>query len=101
MSRSRSCFLQSAATARRNSGVAVLMPRAGIYASYRSRSLYTLARSVTSAWLLVLTALLLLSYVTKYTANFSRLDTSLWALSAWLLLLVNHAGVCDQSGEPT
>lgn len=73
--------------------VAVLLPRVGIYASYRSRSLYTLARRVTSSWLLVLTALLLLSYATKSTASFSRLDTSLWALSAWLLLLVNHVGL--------
>ena len=73
--------------------VAVLLPRAGIYASYRSRSLYTLARRVTSSWLLVLTALLLLSYATKSTASFSRLDTSLWALTAWLLLLGNHVGL--------
>ena len=73
--------------------VAVLLPRAGIYASYRSRSLYTLARRVTSSWLLVLTALLLLSYATKSTASFSRIDTSLWALTAWLLLLANHVGL--------
>ena len=73
--------------------VVLLFPRAGIYASYRSRSLYTLGRRVTSAWLLMLTALLLLSYVTKSTASFSRLDSSFWALSAWLLLLVNHVGL--------
>lgn len=73
--------------------VAVLLPCAGIYASFRSRSLYTLARRVTSSWLLVLSALLLLSYVTKSTASFSRLDTTLWALTAWLLLLANHVGL--------
>jgi putative colanic acid biosynthesis UDP-glucose lipid carrier transferase len=73
--------------------VVVLLPRAGIYASYRSRSLYTLARRVTSSWVLVLTVLLLLTYATKSTASFSRLDTSLWAIASWLLLLANHVGL--------
>lgn len=71
----------------------LLLPTSGIYASYRQRSLFTLVRRVTSGWVLVLTALLLLSYVTKTTANFSRVDTSLWALSSWLLLLLNHVGL--------
>ena len=65
----------------------------GIYASYRSRSLFTLARRVTSSWLLVLTALLLISFATKTTASFSRLDISLWAVASWLLLQINHVGL--------
>ena len=73
--------------------VVVLLRRAGIYASYRSRSLFTLARRVTSSWLLVLTALLLISFATKTTSTFSRLDTSLWAVVSWLLLLANHVGL--------
>ena len=42
---------------------------------------------------LVLTALLLISFATKTTATFSRLDTSLWALASWLLLLASHVGL--------
>jgi len=72
---------------------ALLLPRSGIYASYRQKSLLTLARRVTSGWVMVLTALLLLSFLTKTTAVFSRLDTTLWATSAWLFLLVNHVGL--------
>ena len=73
--------------------VVVCLRRAGIYASYRSRSLFTLTRQVTVSWLLVLTALLLISFATKTTATFSRLDTSLWALASWFLLLANHVGL--------
>ena len=73
--------------------VFVLLRRAGIYDSYRSHSLFTLSRRVTSSWLVVLTSLLLISFATKTTASFSRLDTSLWALASWLLLLVNHIGL--------
>ena len=73
--------------------VVVFLRRAGIYSSYRSRSLFTLARRVTTSWLLVLTALLLISFATKTTAFFSRLDTSLWALASWLFLLGNHVGL--------
>ena len=73
--------------------VVVLLRRSGLYSSYRSRSLFTLARRVTSSWLLVLTALLLISFATKTTSTFSRLDTSLWALASWLLLLASHVGL--------
>jgi putative colanic acid biosynthesis UDP-glucose lipid carrier transferase len=71
----------------------LLLPTSGIYASYRQRSLFTLARRVTRGWVFVLTAMLLLSYASKTTANFSRVDTSLWALTSWLLLLLNHVGL--------
>ena len=71
----------------------IFLRRGGIYSSYRSRSLFTLARRVTSSWLLVLMALLVINYLTKTTASFSRLDTSLWALVSWLLLLAHHVGL--------
>ena len=73
--------------------VPVSLRSAGIYGSYRSRSLFRLARRLTSSWLLVLTALLLISFATKSTASFSRLDTSIWAFASWLLLLANHVGL--------
>jgi putative colanic acid biosynthesis UDP-glucose lipid carrier transferase len=72
---------------------AILLPSEGIYASYRQRSLLTLARRLTGRWLLVVTALLLLTYATKTTAVFSRIDTSLWGLTTWVVLLLNHVGL--------
>ena len=73
--------------------IAIVLAQAGLYASYRSRSLLSLGRHVSFAWLLVLAALLVLSYATKSTASFSRIDTSLWAIASWLVLLINHVGL--------
>ena len=73
--------------------ILLVLPRSGIYASYRSRSLYALARRVASSWLVVLTTLLLLSFLTKYTATFSRLNASAWASTALIFLLLNHVGL--------
>jgi putative colanic acid biosynthesis UDP-glucose lipid carrier transferase len=72
---------------------ALVLSWSGIYASYRQNSLRTLARRVSTSWLLVLTALLLLSYLTKTTTLFSRLDTTIWALASWLALQLNHLGL--------
>lgn len=71
----------------------VLLPGAGIYETYRQKSLFTLARRVSQGWLLVLSTLLLLSFLTKTTLSFSRIDSSLWAIGSWLFLLGNHVGV--------
>jgi putative colanic acid biosynthesis UDP-glucose lipid carrier transferase len=71
----------------------VLLPSAGLYSSYRSSNLLALARRVTRAWLLVLSTLLLLVFVTRTSTSFSRLDSSLWALSSWLCLLLTHVGL--------
>jgi len=71
----------------------LLLPQCGIYRSCREGSLYTLARRVTGSWLLVLTGLLLIHDASKTSSFFSRLDTSLWCLASWLLLLLNHVGL--------
>ena len=49
---------------------AILLPRGGVYGSFRNTSLVLLARRVTSSWLLVCTAVLGLSFATKTTASF-------------------------------
>ena len=72
---------------------ALLLSWSGIYASYRQKSLRTLVRRVSSSWFTVLTALLLLSYFSKSTDLYSRLDTTLWAVLSWLVLLLNHVAV--------
>jgi putative colanic acid biosynthesis UDP-glucose lipid carrier transferase len=71
----------------------LIFPISGIYASYRQRSLFTLARRVTLGWFSVLTVLLILSFASKTSANFSRVDTSLWAFSCWVFLFFNHVGL--------
>jgi len=71
-------------------GSIVLLPRAGLYASYRSRSLRLLIRRITSSWLLFLGLMLLAAYFNKSTAAFSRIDTTLWAFCGWLWLVFSH-----------
>jgi putative colanic acid biosynthesis UDP-glucose lipid carrier transferase len=69
---------------------AFLLPSAGIYSSYRQKNLLKLVRRVFSGWLFVLTILLLITFLTKTTALFSRLNISLWAVSSLLYLLSSH-----------
>ncbi len=68
----------------------VLLPRAGIYASYRHRSLHRLMRRISSSWLLLLGLLLLATYFNKSTASFSRFSTTTWAFSGWVWLISSH-----------
>jgi putative colanic acid biosysnthesis UDP-glucose lipid carrier transferase len=71
-------------------GSIVLLPRAGLYASYRSRSLRLLIRRITSSWLLLLGLMLLATYFNTSTAEFSRIDTTFWAFCGWLWLCFSH-----------
>ena len=68
----------------------LILPRAGLYASYRHRSLRLLVRRITTSWLLILSLLLAVAFLTKSSASFSRFHSSLWALSSWFWLLSNH-----------
>lgn len=72
---------------------ALILPRAKIYSSYRERNLFSLARRLTSCWSLVFTGLLVLSYITKTTSSFSRINTSLWAIVTLTVLLGEHVGM--------
>lgn len=68
----------------------ILLPRAGLYASYRHRSLRLLVRRICTSWLSFLGLLLLATYLNKSTASFSHVSTSLWALGGWCWLLSSH-----------
>ena len=68
----------------------LMLPRAGLYSSYRHRSLRVLIRRLTASWLLMLGLLLMAAFLSKSSASFSRLDGIIWALSGWLWLLSNH-----------
>jgi putative colanic acid biosynthesis UDP-glucose lipid carrier transferase len=71
---------------------ALILPGGKLYRSYRQTSLWTLVSRVSTSWALVLTALLLLGFLLKVSASFSRLDMILWALGSWGLLLLLHVG---------
>lgn len=71
----------------------LILPSGNLYASQRQASLLVLARRITSRWLLVISALLLLAYATQSSAFFSRTETTLWALLTWGLLLLHHVGL--------
>ena len=68
----------------------VVLPQAGIYASYRHRSLFRLLRKISSAWFLLLGLLLLAAYFNKSTASFSRIATTTWAIFGWFWLVSSH-----------
>ena len=71
---------------------ALILPAGKLYRSYRQTSLWILFRRVALSWALVLTALLLIAFLLKITARFSRLDMSLWALGGLALLTLSHVG---------
>ena len=66
--------------------VPLILSRAGLYTSYRHRSLRVLIRRITTSWLLVLSLLLTAAFLSKSSASFSRLSSSLWAFSGYLWL---------------
>ena len=70
--------------------VLLILSRAGLYTSYRHRSLRVLIRRITTSWLLVLSLLLTAAFLSKSSASFSRLSSSLWAFSGYLWLVSNH-----------
>jgi len=72
---------------------AVILPTGGLYSSCRQSSLLLLARRLTSRWLAVISTLLLLAFVTKTSALFSRQETVVWGVFTWLLLLFSHVGL--------
>lgn len=68
----------------------IVLPRSGIYSSYRHRSLLKLFRKISSVWFILLGILLLATYFNKSTASFSRIATTTWAISGWLWLNASH-----------
>ena len=72
--------------------IALILPFGQLYRSYRQCSLWILVRRVSMSWAFVLTGLLLLAFLLKISANFSRQDMILWAFLGWGLLLGLHVG---------
>ncbi len=70
--------------------IITIIPQSGIYKSFRQRSLYALARRVINGWLLVIAGLITITFLSKTTAYFSRLDTLYWVIISTAILLINH-----------
>ena len=68
----------------------LILPKGGLYSSYRYRSLYILMRRITTSWLLLLSILLTVAFLSKSLGSLSRIDGTLWAISTWLWLFFNH-----------
>jgi putative colanic acid biosynthesis UDP-glucose lipid carrier transferase len=72
--------------------IALLLPAGKLYRSYRQSSLWILLRRVTLSWVLVLTGLLVIAFLLKISADFSRQGMVLWALIGWCVLVISHVG---------
>ena len=60
----------------------------GIYQSWRGKSWFHQAKVVTMAWAAVVVLLILVAFMTKTSASFSRQWMGEWAISSWSLLLL-------------
>lgn len=66
----------------------VVFPAFGIYSSWRGRSSFRMARTVTLAWGTVLLTLVTLAFVTKTSGTYSRLWFAYWTDAGLVGLLV-------------
>jgi len=65
----------------------------GIYGSWRVASLQQEAAQILSVWLPVVLGLILLAFLTKTSANFSRVTMAYWFALAPTLLILQRAGI--------
>ena len=69
---------------------AFLLPSGGMYGSFRQGSLKKLSIKVANRWLAVLMAILFLTYITKSSEYFGRINFAIWAISSLSLLMFSH-----------
>ena len=62
--------------------------RFGMYHSWRGKSRLFQLRMLTISWLTVLLLLIVIAFMAKTSANFSRQWVTIWAVSAWSFLLL-------------
>jgi Undecaprenyl-phosphate glucose phosphotransferase len=73
--------------------VLVVFPLFGIYQSWRGGSLIHELRQCSLAWALVLVALIMLSFLTKTGAQYSRMWLGFWAVFGWVGLMAFHSSL--------
>ena len=67
-----------------------ILPSAGIYKSYRQRSLLTLSRRIISRWALFMILMFMFAQLSNIPDSLQRIATSPWALISLSWLLVTH-----------
>lgn len=72
---------------------ALILPAGGMYGSFRQGSLRDLTSKVANRWLGVITGILLLTYTTKSTEYYGRVNFVLWGAITLLLLELSHVGL--------
>lgn len=70
-----------------------LFPNFGLYSSWRGRNKWQRNTSVGYAWLTVLTALVVLSFAMKNSANFSRIWFFTWGFVGYLYLVLYRVAI--------
>ena len=73
--------------------VLLVFPLFGIYQSWRGGSLIHELRQCSLAWGVVLVALIMLAFLTKTGALYSRVWLGLWALFGWVGLMAFHSAL--------
>ena len=63
-----------------------VLPRFGVYRVWRGGALLDELQRLTVAWMMVVTLLAILAFITKTGSSYSRLWGGGWAVLAWLLL---------------
>ncbi|HFC53535.1 MAG TPA: undecaprenyl-phosphate glucose phosphotransferase, partial [Gammaproteobacteria bacterium] len=67
---------------------AVVFPRFGMYHSWRGKSRLNQLHRITISWLTILLLLIVIAFLTKTSATFSRQWAMIWAATGWGLLLL-------------
>ena len=70
--------------------VAILLPRAGIYKSYRHKTISGLFKRLNSTWVSIVCFIIFTIFLNKSSADYSRISMALWAVSSWIWLIVVH-----------
>ena len=70
--------------------VGILLPNAGIYRSYRHKTLNKMVQKINSTWLSIVCFVILTMFLNKSSAEYSRIAISLWGLSCWMWLIIAH-----------
>ena len=62
----------------------ILLPKAGIYKSYRHKTLNRMFQKLNSTWFSIICFVVLLTFLNKSSANYSRIAITAWAISSWI-----------------
>ncbi|QNI97106.1 undecaprenyl-phosphate glucose phosphotransferase [Synechococcus sp. RS9902] len=69
---------------------AILLPKAGIYKSYRHKTLNRMLQRINSTWFSVVCFVVLATFLNKSSEYYSRIAMTAWALSSWIWLISTH-----------